>query len=49
MTSSSKEEMGGEGGMVEAERNRLVFLGRGAGYTFDLEDLLRTSAEVLGK
>jgi hypothetical protein len=28
---------------------RLVFVGGGAGYSFDLEDLLRASAEVLGK
>jgi hypothetical protein len=26
-----------------------VFVGKGAGYSFDLEDLLRASAEVLGK
>ena len=31
------------------EPSRLVFLGKGAGYSFDLEDLLRASAEVLGK
>ncbi|CAL4962712.1 unnamed protein product [Urochloa decumbens] len=31
------------------EQSRLVFVGKGAGYSFDLEDLLRASAEVLGK
>ncbi|KAJ6810697.1 putative inactive receptor kinase [Iris pallida] len=46
MTSSSKEELSG---VVEAERNRLNFVGGGGGYSFDLEDLLRASAEVLGK
>ncbi|KQK08665.1 probable inactive receptor kinase At2g26730 [Brachypodium distachyon] len=60
MTSSSKEDMGGgTSGSVAAaavaagagtgEPSRLVFLGKGAGYSFDLEDLLRASAEVLGK
>ncbi|KAF0926712.1 hypothetical protein E2562_027147 [Oryza meyeriana var. granulata] len=34
---------------ASAERSRLVFVGKGAGYSFDLEDLLRASAEVLGK
>lgn len=47
-TSSSKEDIGavisGEG-----EKNRLVFVGSRGGYSFDLEDLLRASAEVLGK
>ena len=33
---------------MEAERNKLVFM-EGGGYSFDLEDLLRASAEVLGK
>lgn len=32
----------------EAERNKLVFF-EGCMYTFDLEDLLRASAEILGK
>ncbi|KAF6166959.1 hypothetical protein GIB67_030652 [Kingdonia uniflora] len=45
-TSSSKDEVGGGSG--EAERNKLVFLDNGV-YGFDLEDLLRASAEVLGK
>jgi Leucine-rich repeat (LRR) protein len=48
LTSSSKEEMMVAGaGTSEAEKNRLVFVGKGAGYTFDLEDLLRASAEVI--
>lgn len=48
-TSSSIEASGvsGEGG-VGAERNKLIFFENG-GYSFDLEDLLRASAEVLGK
>ncbi|GAB2300381.1 hypothetical protein Dimus_034422 [Dionaea muscipula] len=47
-TSSSKEEM--TSGAGDGERNRLVFVGGGGGgYGFDLEDLLRASAEVLGK
>lgn len=33
---------------TEPERNKLVFF-EGSQYTFDLEDLLRASAEVLGK
>ncbi|KAH7686610.1 Non-specific serine/threonine protein kinase protein [Dioscorea alata] len=45
--SSSSKEMGS--GVGEADRNRLVFVGEGGGYSFDLEDLLRASAEVLGK
>ncbi|KAF5459098.1 hypothetical protein F2P56_023082 [Juglans regia] len=45
-TSSSKDDI--TGGSTEAERNRLVFL-EGGIYSFDLEDLLRASAEVLGK
>ncbi|KAK7388756.1 hypothetical protein VNO78_23583 [Psophocarpus tetragonolobus] len=45
-TSSSKEDI--TGGSAEAERNRLVFF-EGGIYSFDLEDLLRASAEVLGK
>ncbi|CAH9089442.1 unnamed protein product [Cuscuta epithymum] len=45
-TSSSKDEV--TGGSAEGERNKLVFL-NGGGYRFDLEDLLRASAEVLGK
>ncbi|VFQ78746.1 unnamed protein product [Cuscuta campestris] len=49
-TSSSKDDL--TGGSVGGERNKLVFLGAGAGgggYSFDLEHLLRASAEVLGK
>lgn len=45
-TSSSKDDI--TGGSVEAEKNRLVFF-EGGVYSFDLEDLLRASAEVLGK
>uniref|UniRef100_A0A2P2JCX9 Putative inactive receptor kinase At2g26730 n=1 Tax=Rhizophora mucronata TaxID=61149 RepID=A0A2P2JCX9_RHIMU len=45
-TSSSKDDI--TGGSMEAERNKLVFLVGGV-YSFDLEDLLRASAEVLGK
>ncbi|CAI9780383.1 unnamed protein product [Fraxinus pennsylvanica] len=45
-TSSSKDDIAG--GSAEVERNKLVFLNAGA-YSFDLEDLLRASAEVLGK
>ncbi|GKV06500.1 hypothetical protein SLEP1_g18394 [Rubroshorea leprosula] len=46
-TSSSKDDITG-GSAAEAERNRLVFF-QGGVYSFDLEDLLRASAEVLGK
>ncbi|OVA06529.1 Protein kinase domain [Macleaya cordata] len=46
-TSSSKDEIVGASA-AEAERNKLVFLDGGI-YSFDLEDLLRASAEVLGK
>ncbi|XP_058110725.1 probable inactive receptor kinase At5g58300 [Magnolia sinica] len=41
-----KEEYGS--GAQEAEKNKLVFF-EGCSYNFDLEDLLRASAEVLGK
>ncbi|XP_043725900.1 probable inactive receptor kinase At5g58300 [Telopea speciosissima] len=41
-----KEEFGS--GVQEAEKNKLVFF-EGCSYNFDLEDLLRASAEVLGK
>lgn len=44
-TSSSKDDITGS---MEAERNKLVFF-EGGIYSFDLEDLLRASAEVLGK
>ncbi|XP_009597502.1 probable inactive receptor kinase At2g26730 [Nicotiana tomentosiformis] len=43
-TSSSKDDL-----TVEGERNKLVFFNGRGGYSFDLEDLLRASAEVLGK
>ncbi|XP_066306520.1 LOW QUALITY PROTEIN: probable inactive receptor kinase At2g26730 [Miscanthus floridulus] len=61
ITSSSKEDLGGgasgsaaavaaaAAGAAVGEQSRLVFVGKGAGYSFDLEDLLRASAEVLGK
>ncbi|TYI17129.1 hypothetical protein ES332_A07G002700v1 [Gossypium tomentosum] len=45
-TSSSKDDL--TGGSIERERNKLVFFESGV-YSFDLEDLLRASAEVLGK
>ncbi|CAO2820800.1 unnamed protein product [Amaranthus hypochondriacus] len=41
-----KEDFGS--GVQTAEKNKLVFFG-GCSYNFDLEDLLRASAEVLGK
>ncbi|KAF5470314.1 hypothetical protein F2P56_010835 [Juglans regia] len=41
-----KEEFGS--GIQEPEKNKLVFF-EGCSYNFDLEDLLRASAEVLGK
>ncbi|XP_020597908.1 probable inactive receptor kinase At2g26730 [Phalaenopsis equestris] len=47
-TSSSKEDIAAATAS-EGDRNRLVFVGSGGGYSFDLEDLLRASAEVLGK
>lgn len=51
-----KASIGGRGekttdfgsGVQEPEKNKLVFF-EGSGYGFDLEDLLRASAEVLGK
>ncbi|GAB4828336.1 hypothetical protein Ancab_035331 [Ancistrocladus abbreviatus] len=49
-TSSSKDDLT-SGAAEGGERNKLVFLNGGGvgGYSFDLEDLLRASAEVLGK
>ncbi|KAG0456492.1 hypothetical protein HPP92_024280 [Vanilla planifolia] len=44
-TPSSKEDSGAR----KISRNRLVFVGGGGGYKFQLEDLLRASAEVMGK
>lgn len=41
-----KEDFGS--GVQEPEKNKLVFF-EGCSYNFDLEDLLRASAEVLGK
>ncbi|KAE8718583.1 putative leucine-rich repeat receptor-like protein kinase [Hibiscus syriacus] len=41
-----KEDFGS--GVQEAEKNKLVFF-EGCSFNFDLEDLLRASAEVLGK
>ncbi|RZS05791.1 hypothetical protein BHM03_00036345 [Ensete ventricosum] len=52
ITSSSKDDLssGVAATVAEAaEKNRLVFMGSGGEYRFDLEDLLRASAEVLGK
>ncbi|ERM97066.1 hypothetical protein AMTRI_Chr05g64030 [Amborella trichopoda] len=46
VASSSKDEY--MSGSHEGERNKLVFFNGGL-YNFDLEDLLRASAEVLGK
>ena len=45
-TEQPKEDFGS--GVQEAEKNRLVFF-EGCSYNFDLDDLLRASAEVLGK
>ena len=45
-TEPPKEDFGS--GVQEAEKNKLVFF-EGSSYNFDLEDLLRASAEVLGK
>ncbi|XP_038882598.1 probable inactive receptor kinase At5g58300 [Benincasa hispida] len=45
-TEQPKEDFGS--GVQEPEKNRLVFF-EGCSYNFDLEDLLRASAEVLGK
>lgn len=45
--SSAKPEDFGSG-VQDAEKNKLVFF-EGCSYNFDLEDLLRASAEVLGK
>ncbi|CAA7397173.1 unnamed protein product [Spirodela intermedia] len=45
-TSSSKDDIGG--GRAGVEKNKLVFFENRL-YGFDLEDLLRASAEVLGK
>lgn len=45
-TSSSKDDV--TGASTEGERNKLIFF-EGGIYSFDLEDLLRASAEVLGK
>ncbi|XP_057772602.1 probable inactive receptor kinase At5g58300 isoform X2 [Salvia miltiorrhiza] len=45
-TEKPNEEFGS--GVQEPEKNKLVFF-EGCSYNFDLEDLLRASAEVLGK
>lgn len=47
-TSSSKDDLTGSMEGAGGERNKLVFFDGGV-YSFDLEDLLRASAEVLGK
>ncbi|KAJ0228766.1 inactive receptor kinase [Hirschfeldia incana] len=46
LTEKAKQEFGS--GVQESEKNKLVFF-EGSSYNFDLEDLLRASAEVLGK
>ncbi|KAG7530225.1 Serine-threonine/tyrosine-protein kinase catalytic domain [Arabidopsis thaliana x Arabidopsis arenosa] len=46
LTEKAKQEFGS--GVQEPEKNKLVFF-NGCSYNFDLEDLLRASAEVLGK
>ncbi|EPS63924.1 hypothetical protein M569_10855, partial [Genlisea aurea] len=50
-TSSSKEDAGGGSSSVDVggEKNKLMFVGGRTELRFDLEDLLRASAEVLGK
>lgn len=45
---SEKPKADYSSGVQEAEKNKLVFF-EGCSYNFDLEDLLRASAEVLGK
>lgn len=45
-TEKPREEFGS--GVQEPDKNKLVFF-EGCSYNFDLEDLLRASAEVLGK
>lgn len=45
-TEKPKEDFGS--GVQESEKNKLVFF-EGCSFNFDLEDLLRASAEVLGK
>lgn len=50
-TTSGRSEKPGEefgSGVQEPEKNKLVFF-EGCSFNFDLEDLLRASAEVLGK
>uniref|UniRef100_A0A0E0L6E6 Protein kinase domain-containing protein n=1 Tax=Oryza punctata TaxID=4537 RepID=A0A0E0L6E6_ORYPU len=51
LTSSTSKEiaLATAAAAAAAERSRLVFVGKGAAYSFDLEELLRASAEVLGK
>ncbi|XP_015640388.1 probable inactive receptor kinase At2g26730 [Oryza sativa Japonica Group] len=49
VTSSTSKEIALAAAAATAERSRLVFVGKGAAYSFDLEELLRASAEVLGK
>ncbi|KAL6657351.1 hypothetical protein ACP70R_005131 [Stipagrostis hirtigluma subsp. patula] len=48
VTRSEKPKQEFSSGVQIAEKNKLVFL-EGCTYSFDLEDLLRASAEVLGK
>ncbi|EEC79778.1 hypothetical protein OsI_21189 [Oryza sativa Indica Group] len=49
VTSSTSKEIALAAAAATVERSRLVFVGKGAAYSFDLEELLRASAEVLGK
>ncbi|PKA65591.1 putative inactive receptor kinase [Apostasia shenzhenica] len=48
VTSEKTKEEYSSSGIQEAERNKLFFF-NSCSYNFDLEDLLRASAEVLGK
>lgn len=45
----SKEKEKGEGNLVSDGKKGLIFVGKNTGWNFNLEDLLKASAEVLGK